>query len=183
MRILAISGSLRRGSTNTRILEEARRCAPFGVEVELFGGIAELPAFNPDLEALPQPAVAAWRAALRDAQAVLVSSPEYAHGVPGALKNALDWVVGSGELVEKPVGLISASGTGAEHAHAALLRTLAVMNARLIPDALVQVGAIRRKVAPDGAIADEGLRADIARVVRALAQRPDDGGHRDPERR
>ena len=97
-----------------------------------------IPAFNPDLDAegaTPPAPVAHWRAALAEADAVLISSPEYAHGIPGVLKNALDWVVGSGELVNKPVGVLSASSASA-FAHPQLVEVLTTMNALMIPEAI-----------------------------------------------
>jgi NAD(P)H-dependent FMN reductase len=106
--LLAISGSLRAGSSNGAIVEAATQLA--SLDVVIFDGLASLPPFNPDDEAVETPvAVAAWRRALTDCSGVLLSSPEYAHGVPGVLKNALDWVVGSGEFMHLPVALVNAS--------------------------------------------------------------------------
>ena len=107
--LLTVSGSLRAGSSNSTLLAAAGRTAPEGVVVTSYAGLGGLPAFSPDLDEgngpIP-PAVVEWRSALARTDAVLFSSPEYAHGVPGAFKNALDWVVGSGELVDKRVGLL-----------------------------------------------------------------------------
>src|SRR5678815_5767847 len=97
MRILAISGSLRRVSSNTTLLRVVGVLAPAGVEVTLYEGLADLPAFNPDLEGAEPSSLLAFRAQLKEADGAFISSPEYAHGVPGSLKNALDWIVGSGE--------------------------------------------------------------------------------------
>jgi chromate reductase len=109
LRVVAISGSLRRSSSNTALVSAAARLAPESVDVSIYAELAELPPFNPDLDSDPAPAaVARFRAQLQTCDAVLISSPEYAHGVPGVLKNALDWVVGSGELVDKPIALINA---------------------------------------------------------------------------
>src|SRR6266496_3093591 len=108
-RILAISGSLRRFSSNTTLLEAAARLAPPGVEITLYDGLAELPHFNPDLEGSEPATVVNFRARIKGSDGVLISSPEYAHGVPGALKNALDWIVGSLEFPGKPVALINIS--------------------------------------------------------------------------
>ena len=142
MKILAVWGSLRRGSSNETVLQALAELAPVGVEVVLFGdgatnGIGQLPLFNPDVEAAGEEAqgvaVAAWRAALAGADAVVISSPEYAHGVTGVLKNALDWVVGSGELVGKPVAVINASSR-ATVAQASLVEILMTMDAREVVD-------------------------------------------------
>ena len=110
VRLLAISGSLRAASSNTAILRAMAEPTPNGVEVILYRGLAGLPHFNPDLDddGVP-PAVADFRAQLRAADGASISSQEYAHGVPGAFKNGLDWVVASGEFVDKPVALINAS--------------------------------------------------------------------------
>jgi len=96
--LLALSGSLRAGSSNGAIIDAAARVST--LKVVVFDGLAGLPPFNPDLEAVETPiAVAAWRRELSVCAGVLISSPEYAHGVPGVLKNALDWVVGSGQFM------------------------------------------------------------------------------------
>ncbi|MEO5953604.1 MAG: NADPH-dependent FMN reductase [Chloroflexia bacterium] len=124
MKILAVSGSLREKSKNTVALRVDG--------MELFEGLGRLPHFNPDLDVEPFPdAVVKWREALAAADAVVISSPEYAHGVPGVLKNALDWVVGSGEFVEKPVAIVNLSPM-AVHAQASLVETLQVMMGRVI---------------------------------------------------
>ena len=134
IRILAVSGSLRIASSNTALLQAAVLAAPPGVEVSLYRGIGDLPHFNPDLEGFGQdPApVLDWRAQLAAADAVAISSPEYAHGVPGSLKNALDWVVGSGELVDKPIALWNASARST-FAPAALTEILTTMSASVQP--------------------------------------------------
>jgi chromate reductase, NAD(P)H dehydrogenase (quinone) len=136
IRIIAISGSLRSGSSNTVLLRAAGAIAPAGMSVELYDGIDRLPFFNPDLDGdeVP-PAVESFRAEMRGAQGLLISSPEYAHGVPGVLKNALDWLVGStqGEIVDKPVALINASPRST-HAQASLVETLRTMSARVVAD-------------------------------------------------
>jgi NAD(P)H-dependent FMN reductase len=137
MKIVAISGSLRNGSSNTSVLRAAARLAPAGVQVMLFDGIAGLPFFNPDLDGKEVPApVAAFRAIIGDADALLISSPEYARGVAGVMKNALDWLVASVEFPGKPVALINTSPR-ATHALAALRLTLETMSARIVDDACI----------------------------------------------
>src|SRR5205823_13687883 len=119
------------------LLQAAAALAPQDVEVVLYDGLGDLPHFNPDLDgATVSPAVSVWRSTLRDADGVVFSVPEYAHGVPGVLKNSLDWVVGSGELVGKPVTLFNASPRGT-YAQASLLETLTVMSAKVIAAASV----------------------------------------------
>src|SRR6185437_8570765 len=137
MRILAISGSLRASSSNTALLQAAAALAPQDVEVVLYDGLGDLPHFNPDLDGeTVAPAVSDWRSKLRDADGVVFSVPEYAHGVPGVLKNGLDWVVGSGEFVDKPVMLFNASPRS-KYAQASLTETLTVMSAKVVPEASV----------------------------------------------
>jgi len=110
--------------------------APEGVSLSLYDRLGDLPHFNPDLEGSEDFAVLDFRRHLQQADAVLISSPEYAHGVPGVLKNALDWIVGTGELVEKPVALINAS-PHSTHAFASLAETITVMSGRLVKNACV----------------------------------------------
>src|SRR5690242_9011297 len=111
MIILGISGSLRRGASNTALLQAARLVAPPETTLTIYSGVGELPHFNPDLETvdapLLPPPVAVLRRIVGDANALLLSTPEYAHGLPGSFKNALDWLVGSTELPGKPVAIIS----------------------------------------------------------------------------
>ncbi|HEV8244265.1 MAG TPA: NADPH-dependent FMN reductase, partial [Polyangiaceae bacterium] len=109
VRILAISGSLQERSANLELLRIAAASAPPGVEVVLFDGLRHLPHFNPDLEA-PEapPAVQEWRRALSQSDALLIASPEYGHSLPGALKNGIDWLIGSGELEQKLVAITAA---------------------------------------------------------------------------
>jgi chromate reductase len=164
-RIVAISGSLRAGSSNTELLRAASLLAPRGMLVELYDGIDRLPFFNPDLDGdeVP-PAVESFRAELRTAHGLLISSPEYAHGVPGVMKNALDWLVGStqGEIVDKPVALINASPRST-HAQASLVETLRTMSARVVAD--VKLTTSLKSKAYD----EMSLRAepDVVRVLSA----------------
>lgn len=106
MKILAISGSLRAASLNSALLRAIARLAPPDISVQLFADLGDLPLFNPDIEATDPPVVARFRAQLLAADAVLIASPEYAHGITGAMKNALDWMVGSQVFVNKPVALL-----------------------------------------------------------------------------
>jgi NAD(P)H-dependent FMN reductase len=137
MRILAISGSLQAKSLNTELLRFAASVAPPGIAITICDGLDRVPHFNPDLDKGPGPApVMNLRAQLTSSEAVLICSPEYAHGVPGTLKNALDWLVGRGELVGKPVAVLNLSER-ATHAHASLIETLHTMAALVVPDASV----------------------------------------------
>lgn len=161
MRLLAITGSLRATSSNAALVRAISRLAPLGVVVESYAGLATLPHFSPDLdvEPLPEP-VAALRAAIGSAFGLVIATPEYAHGMPGSLKNALDWLVSATEPIEKPVLLISASPSGAAHAHAQLSEVLRTMSMRLV-DGGAHVFS-RAKLDAAGEVADETLLAAIA---------------------
>lgn len=167
--VLAISGSLQAASSNTALLRVAATVAPDGVTVELYDGIRALPHFDPDLDGPePPPGIADLRARIVAADAVLFSTPEYAHALPGALKDTLDWLVGSGELVDKPVAVMSASPglDGGKVAGDALVTLLEVMSARVI--AQLAVGATRSKRDEHGDFADPGTLDAVGEVVRTL---------------
>jgi chromate reductase, NAD(P)H dehydrogenase (quinone) len=170
MRILAISGSLRTGSSNTMLLRAAVALAPEAFEVSVYDGLATLPHFNPDLdnEAAPPPVVD-FRSQLHASDGVLISSPEYAHGVPGVLKNALDWVVASGELYGKPVALLNRSPRSV-HAQASLRETLTVMTASLIPEASITVSLRSNKVDEASIISDPGISHALRSALEAFGR-------------
>jgi chromate reductase len=164
-RIVAISGSLRAGSSNTVLLRAAALIAPRGMSVQLYDGIDRLPFFNPDHDGDEVPAaVESFRAELRTAHGLLICSPEYAHGVPGVMKNALDWLVGStqGEIVDKPVALINASPIST-HAQASLVETLRMMSARVVADVRLAT-SLRSKVYDETSLCSE---PDVVRVLSA----------------
>ena len=166
---MAISGSLRHGSSNGALVEAVARLTPKAADVVIYDDLAALPPFNPDLDGAGAPeAVIRFRDWLRACDAVLISSPEYAHGVPGVLKNALDWVVGSGELVHKPIALINASAR-ATHAWASLRETLTVMSAQVIRDASITVPLNGRALDADGIVRDVELSTALRSAINALA--------------
>jgi len=169
VRILAISGSLRRASSNSALVGAVARLAPDTVAVSVYRELAELPPFNPDVGEADAPAtVVRFRAALNACDAVLISSPEYARGVPGVLKNALDWVVASGELVDKPIALINTS-VRATYAWTSLAETLTVMSARVVLDASITVALGGRMLDVDGIVADAAIAAALRSAIRTLA--------------
>lgn len=171
IRILAISGSLRAASSNTILLRAATKLAPEGIEIALYGGLGDLPHFNPDLEASEPAAVTDLRLRIRDADGLLISSPEYAHGVPGVLKNALDWLVGGEEFIGKPVALLNAAPR-ATHAQAMLTETVTVMSARLVREASIDVPLLGRHLDEAGILANReissALRAAMMTFGRAI---------------
>lgn len=171
MRILGISGSLRSASTNALLLRAAAAVAPPLATFDWYDRqFAGLPHFSPDLDeegATPPDSVAEWRSALAAVDAVLVSCPEYAHGVPGSFKNALDWIVSSGELTAKPLALLMASPSGARNAWTALVPTLRVMGAEvLFEESLVLA---RRHFDDAGRLVDADIEAVLRRALDALA--------------
>jgi chromate reductase len=173
VRILAISGSLRAASSNTALLKASSALAPQGVEVVVYGGLAGLPHFNPDLDDLDAgtapPPVMDFRSRLQASDGVLISSPEYAHGVPGAMKNAIDWVVSSGEIYEKPVALLNAS-MGATHAYSSLMETLMTADADIVQEASVRVGLSTNRIGEADIVADPEVSGVLRSAVTALAR-------------
>ncbi len=171
MNFLAFSGSLRNASLNTAVVRTATRLCPADVTMEVYEGIRTLPFFNQDVESTQPPAeVLEFRARLAAADAVLISSPEYAHGTSGVLKNALEWVVGGGELVDKPVAVVTASPsmTGGDRAQAWVKETLEVMGARILPESL-PIPCASAKIS-DGWVTDESTLMDLREVVEAMAR-------------
>ncbi|NML44177.1 NAD(P)H-dependent oxidoreductase [Ramlibacter sp. G-1-2-2] len=134
MHILAISGSLREASINSALCRAAARLAPPALRVSVYGGLGGLPLFNPDLEAVAPPAVQAFRAAVGEADALLIASPEYAHGISGPMKNALDWLVGFEGTVGKPIALFNTSPR-AHHAYESLREVLQTMSTGIVAGA------------------------------------------------
>ena len=179
MKILGISGSLREASSNTALLKAITALLPEGCSYRIWEGLAGLPHFSPELdfEASPGPVVA-YRKLLRAADAVIISTPEYAFGMPGVLKNALDWAVSSGEFDRKPVATISASPlpSGGAKAHAGLNQTLTALGANQVEGAKLSVAAVKGKIGPDGAVTDpallDALRAVVNELVLAAGRYP-----------
>jgi NAD(P)H-dependent FMN reductase len=167
VRLLAISGSLRAVSSNTTLLQAAAALAPDGIEIVLYMGLGTLPHFNPDQEDEDFPTVRDFRAQLDAADGVLISSPEYAHGVPGSLKNALDWVVGSGELIDKPVALLNATPP-TSFAQASLQETLTVMSARVIPEASIALPLRGKNLDVPALIAHPEMSLTLRQALEAL---------------
>ena len=170
-----ISGSLRDGSTNAATLRTANAIAPPGIETTLYGGMASLPHFNPDddREGEPvHPAVADLRAAIADADALLICTPEYAGALPGALKNLLEWTVGDAGTYRKPVAWLNVAGpaapSGAADAHASLAKALGDVGADIVDAACARIPVTRAAIGVDGLVDDAGIREHVARAVAAL---------------
>jgi chromate reductase, NAD(P)H dehydrogenase (quinone) len=173
--LLLISGSARDGSTNVAALRTAAAVAGDDVDAVLFGGIGELPLFNPDddREGVPiDPRVAAMRTAVAAADALMLCTPEYAGALPAALKNLLEWTIGDAGTYRKPVAWINAAGpaapSGAADAHDSLAKVLRYAGAEIVDGACVRVPVTRDMVGPDGLISDDGARSAIAAAVTTL---------------
>jgi chromate reductase len=174
--LLAISGSLRAASSNTAVIAAARALAPPGLDVVAYGGLGDLPFFNPDLDTETPPApVLELRRLVGEADALLISSPEYAHGIPGVMKNALDWLVSSLEFPGKPVGLINASA-GSVHAQAALEEVLRTMSAELVADACATLPWTGAKPSLERLVENPELSGIMRGVLAALDARARGGG-------
>ena len=167
-RVLALCGSLRAASINAALLRAAVRLAPPGIAVTLGASLGDLPLFNPDLEPAPPDAVVLLRRAVADADALLIASPEYAHGVSGTLKNALDWLVSFEPFVAKPVAVINASPR-AHHAHEALLETLATMSAHLVREGCIALPLLGAQLSEAGMAADPEVALAVPAVLQRLA--------------
>ena len=165
IKIVAISGSLRPNSSNTNILRLVASMVPANVELIFYEGLGGLPHFNPvlDDENSSEP-VRQFRHLLALSDGVIICTPEYAFGVPGSLKNALDWTVSSGEFVNKPVALITASLAG-EKAHASLLETFTALSAKIEKRSTLLVPFIRSKLNEKGEVNDPGLLASLQELV------------------
>ncbi len=165
---LAISGSIRAQSVNTAILHALAELSPDSVMVQLFTGLAGLPHFNPDLDtATPPETVVQFRAQVAHADALVLCSPEYAHGVPGVLKNALDWLVSYEPFMNKPVCLINARPRST-WAMASLRETLSVMSARLIEPACIALPLDGNRYDKSALLAVPAVRSALAGVLSAL---------------
>jgi len=176
VRILGISGSLRRDSHNTGLLRAAAKALPPGVELELYGGLRELPPYDADFDVEPaEPAVAGLRRAIGEADGVLIATPEFNGSLPGGLKNALDWAsrpFPENALRGKPVAVVGASTGlfGAAWAQAEARKVLGVIGADVI-DGELPIGQAESAFGEDGELLDSDQRAVLADLVGVLAAR------------
>lgn len=168
MKILAISGSLRAASLNSALLRAVARLAPADISVVLYRGLGDLPLFNPDIEASEPSPVANLRMQIVSADALLIASPEYAHGVTGVMKNALDWMVGCEAFVHKPVALLNASPR-AVHAQAALRETVTMMSACIVDEASITVPILGSNLSEDEIVLHPVISASLLKALIALS--------------
>ena len=164
--ILAISGSLRENSSNNAVINAVAGMVSDDVDFVIYKGLGTLPHFDDSKE--PAAEVLALRKQLREADGVLICSPEYAFGVPGVLKNGLDWTVSSGEFVNKPLALITAA-TGGDKAHASLLLTFQALSARLSNETKLLIQFVRSKMDDKSNIKDEATLTAIRAAINGLS--------------
>ena len=176
MKLLGISGSLQARSSNTALLDVARAVGAPEVEVVTFDRLADVPAFDPDTDPSPD-VVEAFRALLAPVDGLLIATPEYAHGLPGSLKNLLDWMVGTGDLYGKRVAIVSAAPAieRGKHARADLERTLRAQGAVVVASQTIAVPTALR-----GAEGEDGSIRDAVQAVLAAFDPPSGVGLRDP---
>jgi chromate reductase len=167
--VLALSGSLRAASINSAFCRAAARLAPAPLRVTVFAGLGLLPLFNPDLETDPPRPVRDFRAAVAGARALIIASPEYAHGISGVMKNALDWLVSFEAFIGKPVMLVNASPR-AHLAHDALREVLQTMSARILAEASVTLPLLGACITEDAMVASPDVAPRIRRTLAALAR-------------
>lgn len=169
MHLLALPGSLRAASINAAFCRAAARLAPDGIVVTVYDGLGALPLFNPDLEPAPPAAVADLRQRIGQADALLIASPEYAHGISGVLKNALDWLVSEERFVGKPVAVVNTSPR-AHHAYDALLETLRTMSAVIVDDASIALPLLGSGCTTEAALCSSpSLSVQIQSALQTLA--------------
>ena len=172
MKVVSISGSLRELSSNTAVLQAAERLAPLSMAIERYRGLSTLPHFNPDLGAYPPAGILALRALMDACEALLISCPKYARGIPGAFKNMLDWLVGSPNFHGKRVALFNASPrtTAAQDALRLVLTTMA---AEIVEGACITIDLLSRRLDAEAIAADPDLSRMISEALDRLLQSAD----------
>ncbi len=166
--IFAISGSLRLGSSQHIILNKIGDILPSNITYTVYNQLEQIPAFSPSIDTENQPvAVVELRKQLAIADAIIICTPEYAFGVPGALKNAIDWMVSSASFTGKPTALITASTSG-QYAHESLVRILGAVDAHLLPEATLLLPYIRTRINNEGKIIDTDTINNLSTVAQAL---------------
>jgi len=169
LKILAISGSTRKNSSNLNLIKAITDLASDKFVITIFEGLEDIPQFNPDLDnenVLEK--VADFRKQLREADGILICTPEYAIGVPGTLKNAVDWTVSSMEFSKKPVALITASTAGFI-AHKSLLGTLLIIEAKITEDTQLLITSIKTKVNAENKITNPETLDKVNKLIQSLS--------------
>ena len=169
-KILAISGSTRQSSTNLSLIKAIIELSADSLDIKIFEGLSDIPHFNPDLDTDDPPKnVVDFRRELKEADGILICTPEYAMGVPGTLKNAIDWTVSSCEFSHKPVALITASSVG-EKGHLSLIETLKIIESDMPDDSQLLVSFVKTKVSSEGRITDVQTLEQVKRLLVSLTR-------------
>jgi NAD(P)H-dependent FMN reductase len=169
IKILAICGSTRKASSNLHIIKAIANLTSEIFEIQIFEGLSDLPPFNPDLDnEHVAPSIINFRNQLKNADGILICTPEYALGVPGTLKNAIDWTVSSMEFTKKPVALITASSSG-EKAHKSLLGTLLIIESKITLDTQLLISFVKTKVSADK-ITDKETLDKINKLITSFTE-------------
>lgn len=171
MNILAISGSIRPGSSNTAVIRALQKMAPSNIHINLYESLGSIPPFDPSIaaEAATEPVVE-LRNMLKNADAVIICTPEYAFGVPGILKNALDWLVSSAEMNTMPVVAISVSPlySGGKYAHDSLVLTLTALGTNLHENCKLRIADIYNKMNAEKEVTDPTTLNELSDLLTQL---------------
>src|SRR6187402_882657 len=166
-RIIAISGSTRQSSSNLSLIRHIAQLYLGELDIKIFEELSGIPHFNPDLDnEVPPENVLNFRRQLKQADGILICTPEYAMGVPGTLKNAIDWTVSSMEFSHKPVALITASTAG-QKGHHSLINTLKIIEADMPNDSQLLISHVRTKV-KDDKITDPETLLQIKKLIGSI---------------
>ncbi len=166
--IAAICGSTKKNSLNLSLIKAVAELTKEDFEFNIISNIDQVPHFNPDLDNdFPHESVSKLRSQLKEVDAILICTPEYAMGVPGTLKNAIDWTVSSCEFSHKPTALITASSQG-QKGHATLLETLKIIEANISEETQLLISFVKTKVSPEGFIKDDETKNQVLKLMRAL---------------
>ena len=163
VKLLALSGSLRKRSYNSAAINALQKLAPGHIEI-IIGDISQLPIFNPDREGENIPELERLKHSLSQSGGLIIASPEYAHGISGPLKNALDWLVSGEEFPYKPIMLINTSPR-ASHAQAALREVLSTMSGNVIEDSCVNIPLLGSELDHNGIIAEQKIATTLVEGV------------------
>lgn len=173
-RILAILGSTRQRSSNDSLIKAIADLSADTLNIKVYKGIGSLPQFNPDDDIEPVPAeIADFRRQLNNAEGIIICTPEYAHGVPGTLKNAIDWTISSSNFPHKPTMLITASTDG-KYGHAALLETLKIIEAKNVMNLQLVIPFIKTKINSDGKIINNNTLNEVDNLITEFIKTIDD---------
>ncbi len=172
--IIAICGSTRASSSNLNLIKAIADLTSDIFTIKIFGGLSEIPHFNPDLDNdNPPKQVTEFRQLLRQADGILICTPEYAMGVPGTLKNAIDWTVSSCEFSHKPTALITASSVG-QKGHASLMETLKIIEAKITDETQLIISFVKTKVSNECKITDATTKIEIEKLLGAFEKMIDE---------